>query len=322
MAERNEMKQQNQKQNIEQKYYYTVMEEQEGMRLDQFLAGELKEHSRSYIQKLIKEGRVTVGDKKEKPGCRLKVEDSVVICVPPLKELEVLPEKMDLDIIYEDEDVILINKPKDMVVHPCPGRYTGTLVNGLLYHCRDNLSGINGVLRPGIVHRIDKDTTGLLIVAKNDMAHASLSKQLQTKSVNRLYYALVHGVIPHDFGTIDAPIGRDVNDRQKMAVTASNSKDARTHFKVIERFKEYTLVECRLETGRTHQIRVHMQYIGHPVVGDEKYSYRKTMKTGGQLLHAHQLTFVHPRTNETITVEAPLPTQFEEILEELRAKEA
>ena len=154
------------------------------------------------------------------------------------------------------------------------------------------------------------------------MAHASLSKQLQTKSVNRLYYALVHGVIPHDFGTIDAPIGRDVNDRQKMAVTASNSKDARTHFKVIERFKEYTLVECRLETGRTHQIRVHMQYIGHPVVGDEKYSYRKTMKTGGQLLHAHQLTFVHPRTNETITVEAPLPTQFEEILEELRAKEA
>ena len=237
------------------------------------------------------------------------------------RELEVEPENIPLDIRYEDEDVIVINKPKGMVVHPANGNQNGTLVNALLYHCKD-LSGINGVLRPGIVHRIDKDTTGLLIVAKNDMAHASLSKHLQTKSVNRLYYALVHGVIPHDFGTIDAPIGRDVNDRQKMAVTASNSKDARTHFKVIERFKEYTLVECRLETGRTHQIRVHMQYIGHPVVGDEKYSYRKTMKTGGQLLHAHQLTFVHPRTNETITVEAPLPTQFEEILEELRAKEA
>ena len=187
MAERNEMMQQNQKQNIEQKYYYTVMEEQEGMRLDQFLAGELKEHSRSYIQKLIKEGRVTVGDKKEKPGCRLKVEDNVVICVPPLKELEVLPEKMDLDIIYEDEDVILINKPKDMVVHPCPGRYTGTLVNGLLYHCRDNLSGINGVLRPGIVHRIDKDTTGVLVVCKNDMAHKSLAEQLKEHSITRKY---------------------------------------------------------------------------------------------------------------------------------------
>ena len=192
MAERNEMMQQNQKQNIEQKYYYTVMEEQEGMRLDQFLAGELKEHSRSYIQKLIKEGRVTVGDKKEKPGCRLKVEDSVVICVPPLKELEVLPEKMDLDIIYEDEDVILINKPKDMVVHPCPGRYTGTLVNGLLYHCRDNLSGINGVLRPGIVHRIDKDTTGVLVVCKNDMAHKSLAEQLKEHSITRKYEAIVY----------------------------------------------------------------------------------------------------------------------------------
>lgn len=234
--------------------------------------------------------------------------------------MDVEAEAIPLDIRYEDEDVIVINKPKGMVVHPANGNQHGTLVNALLYHVKD-LSGINGVLRPGIVHRIDKDTTGLLIVAKNDMAHASLSKQLQTKSVNRLYYALVHGVIPHDFGTIDAPIGRDVNDRQKMAVTSTNSKDARTHFKVIERFQEYTLVECRLETGRTHQIRVHMQYIGYPVVGDEKYSYRKTMKTNGQLLHAHQLTFVHPRTQQQITVEAPLPEQFETILKELRAKE-
>ena len=218
---------------------------------------------------------------------------------------------------YEDEDVIVINKPKNIVVHPAAGNQTGTLVNGLLYHCKD-LSGINGTLRPGIVHRIDKDTTGLLIVAKNDLAHASLSKQLQSKTVNRLYYALVHGVIQHDFGTIDAPIGRDVKDRQKMAVTSTNSKDARTHFQVIERFENYTLVECRLETGRTHQIRVHMQYIGHPVVGDEKYSYRKTMQTNGQLLHAHQLTFQHPRTGEMITVEAELPKQFADILEELR----
>ena len=186
------------KQNIEQKYYYTVMEEQEGMRLDQFLAGELKEHSRSYIQKLIKEGRVTVGDKKEKPGCRLKVEDNVVICVPPLKELEVLPEKMDLDIIYEDEDVILINKPKDMVVHPCPGRYTGTLVNGLLYHCRDNLSGINGVLRPGIVHRIEKDTTGVLVVCKNDMSHKTLAEQLKEHSITRKYEAIVYNNFTQD----------------------------------------------------------------------------------------------------------------------------
>ena len=300
---------------------YIVSEEEAKTRLDKYLAAQDEALSRSRIQSLVDEGQVCVNGNIQKANYKVKANDTIVLKMEDDRELEVEPENIPLDIRYEDEDVIVINKPKGMVVHPANGNQNGTLVNALLYHCKD-LSGINGVLRPGIVHRIDKDTTGLLIVAKNDMAHASLSKQLQTKSVNRLYYALVHGVIPHDFGTIDAPIGRDVNDRQKMAVTASNSKDARTHFKVIERFKEYTLVECRLETGRTHQIRVHMQYIGHPVVGDEKYSYRKTMKTGGQLLHAHQLTFVHQRTNETITVEAPLPTQFEEILEELRAKEA
>ena len=300
---------------------YIVSEEEAKTRLDKYLAAQDEALSRSRIQSLVDEGQVCVNGNIQKANYKVKANDTIVLKMEDDRELEVEPENIPLDIRYEDEDVIVINKPKGMVVHPANGNQNGTLVNALLYHCKD-LSGINGVLRPGIVHRIDKDTTGLLIVAKNDMAHASLSKQLQTKSVNRLYYALVHGVIPHDFGTIDAPIGRAVNDRQKMAVTASNSKDARTHFKVIERFKEYTLVECRLETGRTHQIRVHMQYIGHPVVGDEKYSYRKTMKTGGQLLHAHQLTFVHPRTNETITVEAPLPTQFEEILEELRAKEA
>lgn len=300
---------------------YIVSEEDAKMRLDKYLAANEESLSRSRIQSLVEEGQVRVNGNVQKANYKVKANDAIVLEVEDDRELEVEPENIPLDIRYEDEDVIVINKPKGMVVHPANGNQNGTLVNALLYHCKD-LSGINGVLRPGIVHRIDKDTTGLLIVAKNDMAHTSLSKQLQTKTVNRLYYALVHGVIPHDFGTIDAPIGRDVNDRQKMAVTATNSKDARTHFKVIERFKEYTLVECRLETGRTHQIRVHMQYIGHPVVGDEKYSYRKTMKTGGQLLHAHQLTFVHPRTNETISVEAPLPAQFEEILEELRAKEA
>lgn len=300
---------------------YIVNEEDAKTRLDKYLAAQDETLSRSRIQSLVDEGQILVNGHIQKANYKVKGNDTIVLTMEDDRELEVEAENIPLDIRYEDEDVIVINKPKGMVVHPANGNQNGTLVNALLYHCKD-LSGINGVLRPGIVHRIDKDTTGLLIVAKNDMAHASLSKQLQTKSVNRLYYALVHGVIPHDFGTIDAPIGRDVNDRQKMAVTASNSKDARTHFKVIERFKEYTLVECRLETGRTHQIRVHMQYIGHPVVGDEKYSYRKTMKTGGQLLHAHQLTFVHPRTNETITVEAPLPTQFKEILEELRAKEA
>lgn len=300
---------------------YIVSEEDAKMRLDKYLAANEESLSRSRIQSLVEEGQVRVNGNVQKANYKVKANDTIVLEVEDDRELEVEPENIPLDIRYEDEDVIVINKPKGMVVHPANGNQNGTLVNALLYHCKD-LSGINGVLRPGIVHRIDKDTTGLLIVAKNDMAHTSLSKQLQTKTVNRLYYALVHGVIPHDFGTIDAPIGRDVNDRQKMAVTATNSKDARTHFKVIERFKDYTLVECRLETGRTHQIRVHMQYIGHPVVGDEKYSYRKTMKTGGQLLHAHQLTFVHPRTNETMTIEAPLPAQFEEILEELRAKEA
>ena len=300
---------------------YIVSEEDAKMRLDKYLAANEESLSRSRIQSLVEEGQVRVNGNVQKANYKVKANDAIVLEVEDDRELEVEPENIPLDIRYEDGDVIVINKPKGMVVHPANGNQNGTLVNALLYHCKD-LSGINGVLRPGIVHRIDKDTTGLLIVAKNDMAHTSLSKQLQTKTVNRLYYALVHGVIPHDFGTIDAPIGRDVNDRQKMAVTATNSKDARTHFKVIERFKEYTLVECRLETGRTHQIRVHMQYIGHPVVGDEKYSYRKTMKTGGQLLHAHQLTFVHPRTNETMTIEAPLPAQFEEILEELRAKEA
>lgn len=294
-----------------------VADDEKIIRIDKYLVEKEEDLSRSRIQQLLQDKLIFVNDKAVKANYKVKSSDHIRAEFDNEIETEAKPEKMDLDIRYEDSDVIVINKPKGIVVHPAVGNLTGTLVNGLLYHCKD-LSGINGVLRPGIVHRIDKDTTGLLIVAKNDKAHVELSKQLQDKTVNRLYYALVHGVIEHDFGTIDAPIGRDVNDRQKMAVTATNSKDARTHFKVIERFKNYTLVECRLETGRTHQIRVHMQYIGHPVAGDEKYSYRKTMQTNGQLLHAHQLTFVHPTTHEKITVEAELPKQFQDILEELR----
>lgn len=295
-----------------------VQDEDCPSRIDKFIS-EQETLSRSRVQALLSEGLILVNGTTCKANYKVKANDKITASFEDEMEMEAQSEEMDLDICYEDEDVIVINKPKGIVVHPAAGNQRGTLVNGLLYHCKD-LSGINGVLRPGIVHRIDKDTTGLLIVAKNDMAHTSLSKQLQSKSVNRLYYALVHGVIEHEFGTIDAPIGRDVKDRQKMAVTSTNSKDARTHFKVLERFTDYTLVECRLETGRTHQIRVHMQYIGHPIVGDEKYSYRKTMQTNGQLLHAHQLTFVHPRTHEKVSVEAELPKQFADILEELRLK--
>ena len=318
MAERNEMMQQNQKQNIEQKYYYTVMEEQEGMRLDQFLAGELKEHSRSYIQKLIKEGRVTVGDKKEKPGCRLKVEDSVVICVPPLKELEVLPEKMDLDIIYEDEDVVVVNKARGMVVHPAAGNLNGTLVNALLYHCK-NLSGINGVIRPGIVHRLDKDTSGIMICAKNDAAHLSLSQQIQAKTAQRTYLAVVRGNIKTDSGVIETLIARDKNDRKKMAVVKEGGRDAVTEYEVLERFGKYTIVRCRLRTGRTHQIRVHMEYLGYPLVGDPKYSPMKTpFSIQGQALHSQTLEFTHPRTGERLSFEAPLPEDMHKIVTRLR----
>lgn len=299
---------------------YRVIKEEEFTRIDKFLNEKEKDLSRSRIQQLISDNHVFVNGKVVKANYKVKELDDIVIEAVADQELEAKPEEMDLDIVYEDSDVIVLNKPKGIVVHPAPGALSNTLVNGLLFHCKD-LSGINGVLRPGIVHRIDKDTTGLLIVAKNDKAHLSLSEQLQSKSVSRKYYALVHGVIEHEFGTIDAPIGRDVNDRQKMAVTSTNSKDAMTHFQVIERFRDYTLVECRLETGRTHQIRVHMQYIKHPVVGDEKYSFKKTMKVNGQLLHAHELRFIHPSTEEEIVVNAPLPQIFEDVLNELREKE-
>lgn len=315
----NEQNRDGQDSQAEQRYYYTVEKEQEGMRLDQFLAAELTEHSRSYIQKLIREGRVTVNDKAMKPGGRIQADDKILMTVPPLQELSVLPEEMDLDILYEDEDVILINKPKDMVVHPCPGRYSGTLVNGLLAHCQDNLSGINGVLRPGIVHRIDKDTTGVLVVCKTDLAHRSLAEQLKEHSITRKYEAIVYNNIPEEEGTVDAPIGRNPSDRKKMAVEYKNGKRAVTHYRVIDHLNhQFNHIECQLETGRTHQIRVHMASIGHPLLGDEIYGPRNGRKgLEGQCLHAKVLGFVHPRTGEYMEFEAPLPEYFKELLRKL-----
>lgn len=315
----NEKNRDGQDSQAEQRYYYTVEKEQEGLRLDQFLAAELTEHSRSYIQKLIREGRVTVNDKAMKPGGRIQADDKILMTVPPLQELSVLPEEMDLDILYEDEDVILINKPKDMVVHPCPGRYSGTLVNGLLAHCQDNLSGINGVLRPGIVHRIDKDTTGVLVVCKTDLAHRSLAEQLKEHSITRKYEAIVYNNIPEEEGTVDAPIGRNPSDRKKMAVEYKNGKRAVTHYRVIDHLNhQFNHIECQLETGRTHQIRVHMASIGHPLLGDEIYGPRNGRKgLEGQCLHARVLGFVHPRTGEYMEFEAPLPEYFKELLRKL-----
>ncbi len=299
------------------KHHLIVEMRHHGERVDKYIKEQLPEVSRSRIQTLIDLAHVTVNGISCKSNTRLKENDEIEICFPQETTLNVEAENMNLDIRYEDDDVIVINKPKGIVVHPAVGHHSNTLVNGLMYECKD-LSGINGVLRPGIVHRIDKDTSGLLIVAKNDFAHQALVEQLQKKTMHRLYYALVHGVITHEFGTIDAPIGRDPKERQNMTVTAVHSKEAKTHFKVLERFHNFSLVECRLETGRTHQIRVHMQYIGHPVAGDPKYSYRKPYVDNGQLLHAHQLSFIQPTTKKEITVHAELPKEFDEILNKLR----
>lgn len=287
-----------------------------GIRIDKVLSELLPDFSRSRIQQLIEEENILVNDVKVKSNYKVKTGDIISGEIPEDEELEVEPEEMDLDILYEDHDVIVINKPKGMVVHPGAGNTKHTLVNGLLAHCKD-LSGINGVLRPGIVHRIDKDTSGCLVVAKNDNAHQNLSEQLSTKTMKRTYIALVHGVLPHNVGTIEAPIGRDKNDRQKMTVTSVGSRPAVTHFKVLKRYNDMTLVECQLETGRTHQIRVHFQYIGYPIVGDPKYSIRNTPETQGQCLHAYKIEFVHPRTNELMQFSAEMPDVFKKVLEEL-----
>lgn len=299
--------------------YLFVIQQDQQMRLDKYLAEQFPEQTRSYLQRLIKEGEVLVNGKAVKTGYQLSCGDEVSVNIPEPKELDVEPQKMDLDIVYEDEDVILINKPKGMVVHPAPGHTTDTLVNGLLYHCKDNLSGINGVARPGIVHRIDRDTTGILIVCKNDMAHNSIAAQLKEHSINRRYRALVHGNIKEDKGTVEGPIGRHPVDRKKMAINERNGKPAVTHYTVLERFGNYTLIECVLETGRTHQIRVHMTSIGHPLVGDEVYGPAKCpFKLQGQCLHAMVLGFVHPRTREYMEFSADIPEYFEELLRKLR----
>lgn len=291
----------------------------EGERIDKFLAEEYENLSRSYIQKLITNENILVNDKSVKAKYKLIQGDILKINIPESEEAQILPEKMDLDIRYEDKDVIVVNKSKGIVVHPAPGNYTGTLVNGLMEHCKD-LSGINGVLRPGIVHRIDKDTTGLIVACKNDNAHQFLADQFKNHSVERAYYALVHGIVNEPLGRIEAPIGRSDKDRKKMAVTFKNSKDAITNYKVIERFPQgYTLIECSLETGRTHQIRVHMAYLKHPLVGD--YTYGSKKKEGivqGQVLHAYKLGFIHPSTKEKILIEAELPEDFQKILNSLR----
>jgi len=297
----------------------TVDKNNEGERLDRFLSTVVPDSSRSDVQGRIKDGIVTVNGGRVKPNYKIKTGDEIVVEERELVEADIEAENLNLDIVYEDSDVAVVYKPKGMVVHPSAGHYGGTLVNGLMYQL-DELSGINGELRPGIVHRIDKDTSGLLMVAKHDVAHRDLVEQLVDKSVTRKYTAFVHGVIPHDKGTVEAPIGRNPRERQEMAVV-DDGKDAVTHFNVLERFKDYTLVECILETGRTHQIRVHMKYIGYPIVGDPKYGQRKTMDVGGQMLHAGTVGFTHPESRERLEFKTGLPDYFEEILEDLRMRE-
>lgn len=300
-------------------FYEFEIQENEQMRLDKYLADQFPEQTRSYLQKLIKDGEALVNGRTVKTGYSLCQKDQVTVHIPEPKELDVEPQKMDLEIVYEDEDVILINKPKGMVVHPAPGHTTDTLVNGLLYHCKDQLSGINGVARPGIVHRIDRDTTGILIVCKNDMAHNCIAEQLKEHSITRRYRALVHGNLKNDRGTVEGPIGRHPVDRKKMAINEKNGKPAVTHYTVLERFGNYTYIECVLETGRTHQIRVHMSSIGHPLVGDEVYGPAKCpFPFQGQCLHAMVLGFVHPRTGEYMEFSAELPSYFQELLKKLR----
>ncbi len=290
-----------------------------GLRIDKYLSSVNEQLSRSYIQKLLKSGLVLVDGKPVKASYQVDEGDVISLDIPEAVEPEIEPENMDLDILYEDQDVILVNKPKGMVVHPAAGHYSHTLVNGLMYHCKDQLSGINGVMRPGIVHRIDMDTTGVIIACKNDMAHNSIAAQLKEHSITRRYQAIVHGVLKDDAGTIKGPIGRHPIDRKKMSINYNNGKSAVTHYKVLKRFRQYTHVECRLETGRTHQIRVHMASIGHPLLGDLVYGPGKCPIPGlqGQTLHAGVLGFIHPRTREYMEFTAPLPEYFAKLLNTL-----
>ena len=291
---------------------------QAGERIDKYLALELDGYSRSFLQKQLKDGNVTVGDKPVKSSYQLAEDDEICVFIPDNREPDILPEDIPLSVLYEDEHLLVVDKPKGMVVHPAAGNYDGTLVNALLYHCGDSLSGINGVLRPGIVHRIDKDTSGLLIVAKNDFAHRSLAEQIKEHSFTREYESIVFGNLKNDEGTVDAPIGRNPKDRKKMCVIEKNSKNAVTHYSVITRYKGYTHIKCKLETGRTHQIRVHMAYIGHPVSGDKVYGVKnEKVDFEGQCLHARKIGFIHPKTNEYIEFTSELPDYFKKYLKKL-----
>ena len=295
-----------------------IEEEKAGERIDKFLSEALPDLSRSYIQKLIKEEQVTVNQKAVKANYKLNAGDELKLEEPELKEPDIVPEDIPLDILYEDSDLLIVNKPKGMVVHPSAGHYSGTLVNALMHYCKNDLSGINGVMRPGIVHRIDMDTTGSLLVCKNDFTHNDIADQLKVHSITRVYHAIVHGVVKEDKGTIDAPIGRHPVDRKKMSINHKNGKEAITHYKVLQRFQNYTYIECRLETGRTHQIRVHMASIGHPLLGDVVYGPAKApAKLQGQTLHAKIIGINHPRTSEYLEVDAPLPEYFLNLLKKL-----
>ncbi len=283
-------------------------------RLDKYISDSVEKLTRNYVQKLIEEGNVLVNNLKVKASYKVVENDEIEINIPEKKELKVLPENIDLDILYEDNDLLFVNKPKGMVVHPAHGNYEGTLVNAILSHCKDSLSGINGVIRPGIVHRIDKDTSGVLVIAKNDISHNHLAKQFKDHTINRVYIALVRGIINENDGTIDMPIARSKKDRKKMAVDI-NGKRAVTHFKVLKRYRKYTLIELKLETGRTHQIRVHMAQIGYPLIGDEIYSNGKNeFNIKGQMLHAQTLGLIHPVTEEYIEYKAQLPKYFLEVI--------
>lgn len=299
---------------------FQVQTEEKGIRIDKFLSDQLSDSSRSFLQKLIQEEQVTVNGKPVKTNYKVNLGDCIQVEIPEAAEPDIQAENIPLDILYEDSDLLVINKPKGMVVHPCPGHYSGTLVNALMYHCKEELSGINGVMRPGIVHRIDMNTTGSLLVCKNDFSHNFLAEQLKVHSITRKYIAIVHGNIKEDTGTVNAPIGRHPIDRKKMAVNHKNGREAVTHYQVLERFGKYTFIACQLETGRTHQIRVHMSSLGHPLLGDDVYGPAKCPYPWlqGQTLHAQILGFIHPSTREYMEFSAPLPQYFTELLERLR----